>query len=131
MCKKRKLNSLLEKYTYPSPNKAICLLKSNSSNKTQNNIGSKNSDSSDKTKINIANKNRLNSDLLEKTKLHIENKNKSKKSCPNMKNNNLTKSNDSKMTESKISKNLQPTMVPQQKLVTPKMTKAVNFCKNG
>ena len=85
MCKKCKLNSLLEKYTYPSPNKAICLLKSNSSNKTQTNVTNKNSDSSDKTKINIANKNWLNSDLKEKTKLHSANKNKSKKSCPNMK----------------------------------------------
>ena len=104
MCKKRKLNSSLEKYTYPSPNKAIQPLKSDSSNKTKINITNKNSDSSDKTKIDIANKNTLNSDLSKKTKLRIANKNKSKKSCPNMKNNDLTKSNDSKMTESKISK---------------------------
>ena len=44
-----------------------------------------------------------------------------------MKNNDFTKSNDSKMTESKISKNLQQTKVPQQRLATPKMTKAAKF----
>ena len=93
MCKKRKLNSLLEKYTYPSPNKAIRPLKSDSSDKTKiniankkctssdktkTNIANKNCGSSNKTKINIANKNGLNSDLSKKTKLHIANKNKSK-----------------------------------------------------
>ena len=41
MCKKRKLNSLLEKYSYPSPNKAISTLKSDSSNKTKTNIAIK------------------------------------------------------------------------------------------
>ena len=44
-----------------------------------------------------------------------------------MKNNDLTKRNDSKMIESKISKNLQQTKVPQQRLATPKMTKAAKF----
>ena len=33
MCKKRKLNSSLKNYTYPSPNKAIPSLNSNTSDK--------------------------------------------------------------------------------------------------
>ena len=93
MGKKRKLKSSLEKYIYPSPNKAIHLLKSNSSDeikinivikksnsrdKTKTNIANKNCGSSNKTKINIANKNWLNSNLNETTKLHIANKYKSK-----------------------------------------------------
>ena len=44
-----------------------------------------------------------------------------------MKNNDLTKGNDSKITESNISKKLKQTKVPQQRLVTPKMTKAVKL----
>ena len=46
----------------------------------------------------------LNSDLSKNTKFRIANKNKSKKSSPNRKNDDLTKGNDSKITESKISK---------------------------
>ena len=44
MCKKRKLNSSLEKYTYTSTNKAIRPLKSDSSDKTEINIANKKSD---------------------------------------------------------------------------------------
>ncbi len=92
-CKKRKLNSSLKAYTYPSPNKAIHPLKSKSSdkikvnitnkkidsgNKIKVNIANKNSDSSYKTKVKLANKNKLNSHLSKKTKLHIADKNKSR-----------------------------------------------------
>ncbi len=70
MCKKRKLSSSLEKYTYPSPNKTICPLKSDSSNKAKINIMNKKSSSSDKTKINIANKT---SNSSYKTKTNIMN----------------------------------------------------------
>ena len=73
MCKKCKLNSLLEKYTYPSPNKAIRLLKSDSRNKTEINITNKKSDSSNKTLTNIANKN---SDSSDDTKINVANKNR-------------------------------------------------------
>ena len=97
MCKKRKLNSPLKNYTYPSPNKAIPSLNSDTSdkkiikiaNKNSNtgdksaiDIANKNSDSSDKLKINIAKTKRSSSDLKEKVINRIASKNKTKKSLP-------------------------------------------------
>ncbi len=57
MCKKRKLISSLKNYTYPSPNKAIPYLNSDTSDI---NIANTNSDASDK----IANKNSDASDII-------------------------------------------------------------------
>ena len=54
----------------------------------------------------------LKSDLSDKTKINIANKNTSKKSYSKIKDNELIKSNNSKTTESKISKNLKQTKVP-------------------
>ncbi len=62
MCKKRKLNSPLKNYTYPSPNKAIPSLNSDTSEKKVIKIANKNSDTGDKSAIDIANKNSDSSD---------------------------------------------------------------------
>ncbi len=100
---------MLKTYTYPSPSKAIHPLKSDLSNQA---------------KVNITNKSTLDSNLSDKTKIDIANKTMSKKSCSKIKDNELIKRNNSKTTESKRSKNLKQREVPQQKLVTPKTTKA-------
>ena len=94
-CKKRKLTSSLKNYTSPSLNKAIPSLNSNISNKKISKIANKNGDSGDILKINIAKKKLSNSDLKRMTKIRIASKNKTKKSCPIIDKENLTKNNDS------------------------------------
>ncbi len=119
MCKKRKLNSSLKNYTYPSPNKAIPSLNSDTSNRKISKIANKNSDTGNKSAIDIANKNcdssdilkiniaktkRSNSDFKEKAINRIASKNKTKKSCPLTNKRDLTNSSDLNSIESKISK---------------------------
>ncbi len=97
MCKKRKLNSSFKNYTYPSQNKAIPSLNSDTSDKKIIKIANKNSDtgdksaidivngnsdSSDKLTINIAKTKRSKGDLTKKAINRIASKNKTKKSYP-------------------------------------------------
>ena len=79
MCKKCKLNSSLKNYTYPSPNKAIPSVNSDTSDKKTINIANKNSDTGDKSAIDFTNKN---SDSSDKLKINIA---KTKRSNSNFK----------------------------------------------